>query len=262
MAFDREGVQIISGKDSKLRIARGKNEGVFGVHKFGANPSIAASSTEDITFSGVINWLEAATAVRVKAGGNAADASAGAGARKISIEGLDENWAEASEELTLNANGTLASGVTTVTFIRIFRVYVTDTGTYTGVNTGNIVIENGSGGTDLITIPAGLGQTETTEYTVPAGKTAYLTRIAATVDAAKAVDMIMWQRRNADDVTTPFTAKRHVADFPQLIGEAREKFDAYIAFPAKTDLWWTGTTGSGAAPSCEADYDLIVVDDV
>ena len=242
-----------------LEVARGNVSGVSSVHKFGANPSVAANSTEYVTFSGAINWLTAATAVRIKAGGDAADDTAGNGARKVIVQGLDENWADASEEIT--TAGSSASTATTVTFIRVFRAYVTDVGVYTAANTGNIVIENGAGGTDLLTIEAGEGQSETSEYTVPAGKTAYLTNFDATVDAAKAADMKMYQRRNADDATVPFTGKRLVGGFLQLIGEATEQFGSYPSFPAKTDLWWEATTGSGAAPAVSIDYDLMLVDD-
>lgn len=243
-----------------LEVARGRVEGHSSVHKFGANPAIAASSTEDITFSGTINWLTAATTVRVKSGGNVADVdSTGAGARTITVIGLDENWNDVEEDIVLA--GASASTVTTTTFIRVFRAYVKTTGTYTGVNTGNIVIENGTGGTDLITIGAGQGQTETSIYTVPLGKTAYIFNLAAEVDAGKAVDVAMWQRRNADDIVAPFTAKRLILEFEQLIGQANSHRDAFIPIPAKTDLWWTGKTGSGNAAGVEVDYDLILVVD-
>lgn len=258
LGADNDAVTVRNASDHKLDLARGFIGGQSPVAKSGANPSITSSSTEDITFSGVINWLQAATTVRIKAGGDANDTAAGTGAQSITVMGLDENWDEAEEDIV--TAGASASSVTTTTFIRVYDAYVKDVGTYTGANTGNIVIENGSGGTDLLTIGAGKGESESSEFTIPAGKTGYLTRAAADVDAGKAADMIMWQRQNADDVSTPFSGKRIVIEFPQLIGMVREKFDSYRSFPAKTDLWWTGTTGSGSAPSVQADYDLVLVD--
>lgn len=260
MGIDVDSTIVRVSNNTLLDLARGFVGGQSTIHKFGENPSITASSTEDINFPGVINWLTAATTVRVKAGGNAADASGGNGARSITIQGLDENFVDASEDVIMNANGTLASDATTTTFIRVFRAFVLTTGTYTGTNTGDIVVENSGGGTDLVTIAAGIGQTETTAYTIPAGKTAYLSRVGAEVDAAKAVDMKMFQRQDADNISAPFTSKRLIIEFPALIGPAERAFDAYPMFPAKTDLWWTGTTGSGAAPAAEADYDLFLVD--
>lgn len=256
---DDYDVQLVrNASDPKLDRAAGLYSNQSIVHKFGANPSVSASSTEDVTFSGTINWLQAATSVRIKAGGNAADDASGNGARKVTVEGLDENWADVSE--TITTNGSSESTGTTATFIRVFRAYVTDVGVYTAANTGNIVIENAAGGTDLITIAAGEGQTETSEYTVPAGKTAYLTRFTVEVDGNKAADVKMFQRRDADDFTAPVTGKRLVHAAVQLIGAESESLDSYISFPAKTDLWWAATTGGGSAAAVAVDYDLILVD--
>lgn len=35
-----------------------------------------------------------------------------------------------------------------------------------------------------------------------------------------------------------------------------------VDFPEKTDLWFTGQTGSGAAASVSVKYDLTLVDDI
>ena len=172
---------------------------------------------------------------------------------------MDANWEATSE--TIATNGSSASSPTTETFIRINRAYVLDVGTYTGANTGDITIENGSGGTDLVVIEAEKGQTQSTAYTVPAGKTAYLTAYMVQVDGNKAADMNMFQRRNADDVSAPFTGKRLVIPITQLIGSLDRALESYVSFPAKTDLWWSATTGSGASAAVSASYDMILVDD-
>lgn len=247
------------GSDHALDISRGFAGGQSGVGKFGANPNVAASSTEDVIFTGTINWLTAATTVRIKSGGNTNDTSSGSGAQQVIVEGLDENWEEASE--TITTNGSSASTATTTTFIRLNRAYVGNVGTYTGANTGNITIENSGGGTDLLTIEAGVGQTQSSAYTIPAGKTGYLTRVRVGSTTAKASDISFWQRRNADDVTTPFTGKRLVRRFLGVAGSRPVDFETYPSFPARTDLWASITTGSGAAGAGEIAYDLILVDD-
>jgi hypothetical protein len=230
----------------------------YSVHKFGANPDVAGSSTtEDVSFEGSISWLTAATTVRIKAGDVADVDSTGAGARTVVVEGLDSNWEVATE--TLACNGDSAGSAGSVSFIRVYRAYVETAGTVGGNNTDDVVVENSSGGTDLITIGAGRGQTETTGFTVPAGKEAYLKRVSAAVAATKPCDMAMWQRQNADDVTVPVSAKRLVHSYPELDGSAQDDFIACPVFPAKTDLWWTATTGTSAA-GVKAEYDLIIVD--
>lgn len=245
-------------KDTSLEIAKGNITGHSAVHKFGENPDVGGTSTEDVTFSGTINFLTAATTVRIKAGGNAADDSAGLGAQDIIVEGLDGSWNEVSE--SIQTNGATESSNTTASFIRVYRAYVTDVGTYGAANTGDIVVENSAGGTDLITIPATKGQSETSEFTIPAGKTGYLTRLACDVDSQRNMDLSFFQRQNADDATTPFTGKRLIAEFPALSNNIREQFNSYIVFPEKTDLWWTVTNNSGSSGGVEVDYDLFLVD--
>ena len=246
------------GSDHSLDISRGFAGGQSGVSKFGSNPNVSSSSTEDIIFQGTINWLQAATTVRVKAG-NTNDTAAGSGAQQVIVEGLDENWEEQTE--TLVTNGTSAGTAGSITFIRLNRAYVGNVGTYSGANAGNVTIENSSGGTDLLTIEAGVGQTQSSVYTVPAGKTAYLTRMRVSSTSAKASDISMWQRRSADDVSTPFTGKRLVRRFNGVSGSIGFDFTSYPSFPAKTDLWGSITTGSGATGAGSLAYDLILVDD-
>lgn len=251
--------------DPTFDTARGKVTGRYTVHKFGANPTIAASSTEAVTFGGTINFLTSATTVRIKAGGNAGDTAAGSGARSVIVIGLDSNWEEVSEVIV--TAGASASSATTTSFIRVYRAYVVDVGLYAtatntaGFNLGDITIENSSGGTDLITIAAGRGQSEYSGYTVPADHTAYLVRMWATPDSSKAVTVTMYQRENADDASSaPYTGKRLVLEFQSITGSVSRDLISYIQFPAKTDIWWNATTGSGATAACSVEYDLILLD--
>lgn len=229
------------------------------VQKFGSNNDVGTGAYEDIwQAGGTYNWLTAASAVRVKAGGNAADTAAGAGAQSVTIVGLDENWAEASE--TVATNGALASSPTTTTFIRVFRAYVENAGAYTGVNTGDVTIET-TGGTTVGFISAGLGQSQLGLYSVPAGKVAYLQRfrIVANSGANKTATIRLWQRRDADDVATPFKPKRLVDVFNGVSGEVSVEHATYPSFPAKTDIWFDAI-GDANATSVDVSFDLILVD--
>ena len=111
----------------------------------------------------------------------------------------------------------------------------------------------------VASIEAAKGQTQLSMYTVPANKTAYLSRFDAIVDGNKAMDVFLFQRQNADDVTTPFTGKRLAAEFRQLIGSATQERISYSVFPEKTDLWASGVVGAGSG-GITVTYDLILVD--
>ena len=103
------------------------------VHKFGHNAAVG-TSYEPISAGGIYRspQVSGATAVRVKAG-NVADTAAGLGAQAVTVQGLDETGALAEE--TLVTAGTSASAPGTITFIRIFRAFVSASGVYasTGV---------------------------------------------------------------------------------------------------------------------------------
>jgi len=214
------------------------------IHKFGAGVAIGTSFAP-LTNLGALNWLQAATAVRVKAGGNAADTAAGAGAQTVTVEGLDENWEFASETLTLA--GASASSATTTTFVRVNRAYVATIGAYGAANTGNITIENGAGGTDLIKIDAGEGQSQYGAYSVPAGNTIRLKHISIFSDSNKKTTVRMFVRESADDVTTPFAPKRLKWYLPGASDKAQLPYTGGFVISEKTDVWFEGKVDSGTA---------------
>jgi hypothetical protein len=116
----------------------------FTVHKFGMN--LTTASGDAIWEPGgaypYLTYTGTAKAMRVKAGGNAADTAAGTGARTVTIQGLDENFAIAQETVTLA--GASASAATTTTFSRVLRVFVATTGTGR-TNASTIDIEDSGG---------------------------------------------------------------------------------------------------------------------
>ena len=69
------------GRDFLTEVHRGNITGLSCVHKFGANHSVPNGSFAFVTTLGqTAHALSAHTTVRIKAGGNVADTSAGAGA--------------------------------------------------------------------------------------------------------------------------------------------------------------------------------------
>ena len=126
---------------------------------------------------------------------------------------------------------------------------------------GGIVIEETTGSNVVGYIAAGEGQTQMSQYTVPAGYTAYLRHTEGSVSAGTNKDaaLRMYQRQNGDDVATPFTGKRLVHKYPSFQGEKNSDFFAMPSFPAKTDLWWTAT--GNAATSVAAKYCVLLVAD-
>lgn len=245
-----------TSQDFELEIAKGNVPGHSLERKFGANTTIGTTE-EDIWANGdIYPCPTTCETVRIKTGGNVNDDVAGTGARKVMVYGLGTDWGRINEELT--TAGTNASAATPVCFRRVYRLVVTDVGTYTGNNIGDIVLENTSSAQVLANASAGFGQSQLTMFTVAAGETAYLTRIFKNVSGGKAGDLFMWQRRNADIVVAPFTGKRLVR--PIYGTDAENEYTVhYGPFPEKTDLWWSGAADTGST-AADVGYDLIIVD--
>lgn len=245
------------GYPPTLDMARGGIAGTSVISKFGHNPEVGATAEGIWHTGGAFNFLSAASAVRIKAGGNAADTSDGAGARSVTVLGLDENWEDASE--TITTAGASASSATTTTSVRVFRAYVSGTGTYGGANTDTIVIET-TGGTTLASIEAGKGQTEIACYTVPAGKTGYLVRAAFHIESTKGAQLELIRREGADVVSAPYSSPRLVFQTDNTTLDVERTFDAPVVLPAKTDVWCQATRAGANDVGVACRFDVWLVD--
>jgi hypothetical protein len=249
-------------EDFYFAIRSGTVPGYSVVHKFGRNDSVPNGSWDGVlSLSGAFPFLSTATTVRVKAGGNANDTAAGSGAQAVTVEGLDQTGAFASESIEL-AGGS-ASSSTTTTFIRVYRAYITDlrAGTYSGANDGNIIIEDTAGTTDLIQITANEGQTQFCCYTIPLGKTGYLYSAIVQADARAAADFRLFTRESILDTTTPFAPVRLKFFWDGVLGISTLKpYTPLQKLPALTDVW-IEARGGGADTEASADMEIILKDD-
>jgi hypothetical protein len=242
------GVRLLTPYERLLHKVENKLE----VFKFGRNNVVGNASPEDIWNGGGVydGFLSTAEAVQIRAGGNANDAAAGTGARLVQVEGLDANGNEAFAQLT--PNGTGASAASLVEFSRIFRAYSLDCGSALS-NVGDVVIESSSTGTEMVDIPAELGQSLASFYTVPAGHTAALKSLSVTVEGPGAgTNVWMLQRRGAG------LAHRVVVFYSQIVDDTIvQEFRNPLIFPAGTDLWFRAQALTGNS-AVSADYELDV----
>ena len=244
--------------DYWLAIAKGEVPGHSVVNKFGRNPSVPNGSWAGVlSQGGLFPWLTAATTVRIKAGGNAADTAAGLGAQSILVTGLDGTGAEISEIIV--TAGASASASTSLSFLRPVRAYVVDAGTYGGSCTGTITIENTAGTQDLLELPAGFGQTLFCGYSIPLGYTGYLVGIDLQSDAVKTVDFRLKTRANLLDVTTPFSPALVKYYWAGILGTfAHDPPSPLLTLQPLTDIW-VEAYGGGAITEVSAQLEILLV---
>jgi len=252
--------------DFLIEVKKGNVLGHSIVHKFGHNTSIGTTYVP-VASLGLYNTpqVAGATTLRIKAGGNANDTAAGTGAREITLTGVDETGAEVTE--TLATAGASASGTTTATFMRLYRMSVSYSGTYATQNTGShaatITIENGAGGTDWGAIDLdgfAFGQSTIGAYTIPLGKTAYLLGAELSAETTKTIDAIFFQRANILETAAPYTAMRALFEWSGIADSRTKLIKAPInGLEELTDIGFLVKVSTGTA-NVDIDFEILLVD--
>lgn len=250
-------------RQARDMISLGVVKGWGAVQKFGHNTDLSSTLQDVWAQGGTYTYLTSAVTLEAISD-DANDTADGSGARIITIQGLDANFLEISEDVTLA--GLSASSATSKSFIRINRAYVKTCGTYGIGSAGDITIRTSSGGaihalieqTSADSVAWDAGQTQIARYTVPAGKVAFMTKVEASCEANKRADFGFYRRENADTVSAPFTPKRIFKTLSGVSGSVTLDFEAPIIFLPKTDIIIKSRLSSGANGRVEVGFTLFV----
>jgi len=261
LSFDEIGKSLRTSS-FLIEVQRGNVSGVKIVHKFGT--SSVGTTLQPVTLSGTYKTPTSATALEFVSD-NTNDTSDGAGAREITIIGLDNNWKEVVQ--TIETSGTAPVALPT-DLTRLYCWYVSKSGTYAdGTNfshAGTLTIREAGGGdvwSTINTTPAPLGQSQIGVYTIPAGKSGFILTQDVYVDSNKVVDFILFQRPSADTVSAPYSPMRVVNKFIGVSGWAKFDFNAPIdAFVGPCDIGYLAKTGTGTA-DITVNFEILLVDD-
>ena len=239
-----------------INLSAGDISGMSYIEKFGRNDTMSGNMETIWDGSDIYTYLTSASSVYItSSSGN--DAVAGTGARTIEVQGLDENYEVAVE--TINVD----DSASTTTFIRVFRARVATTGSG-GQADGVISIRSASGGGGTLSAQiqkvgtgggASLGQTFMCVYTVPAGKTAYLTQWIVGAGGQNADTTAFFMARPFDS-NTAFNAKDIIISAGQQFAK---EYKVPLQFTEKTDLEVRGFTSS-AGNDCSSTFNLILID--
>ena len=236
MLADKDGNIINSfGIASNIPIANGDVDGYAAIHKFGRNPNVGNAPETVWMHGGKYQYLAVDSPSTLYAySAESEDSASGDAARTITIFGLDNNFNEIEETVTVGG------AATTLEFLRVYRAFVATAGV-TGTNEGNVLISTGAGGTGTVLADIGvigtgttfgLGQTQLALYTIPAGKTGYLTtwNVGCAPMNNKATVLLNSRELDGD---TPFRTK----DIVDLVGGYHtQNYSTPLRFPEKTDI--------------------------
>lgn len=164
-----------SSEPFELQVAQGQIAYHKQIYKFGQN-SVVGDSVETIwQQGGLYSYPPSATTMTVSSS-NTNDTSAGTGARTVLISGLDGDYNEISETITLNGQTAVT---TTNSFLRVNRGIVLTAGSG-GANAGIIYVGTGTVTTgvpaNIYTTINGDGTNQSLQafWTVPANYNAYI----------------------------------------------------------------------------------------
>ena len=137
-----------------------------------------------------------------------------------------------------------ASVSTSTTFLRLFRAWVSSSGTYATASAGShaadIVIEDAAGSQDWLSISdTGFprSQSEVAAYSVPLGHEAYLKSIKVYSSSLRTTNIIFFQRQSILDTAAPYQAMREVfTSFVEGGGDFFDQASPWGPFPELTDV--------------------------
>ena len=218
-----------------IRIANGQTNGVSHINKFGFNPALSGSYETIHDAGGVYSYIATP--------GTASVAGASDSGAVIEVQGLDANYNQVTEDITVGATGSTV-------FSRVFRARVKSLSSGT-TNQGNITVTVDSA--VRATILTGNGQTLMALYTIPANKKGYLKYFQGSVEKNQDVIFKIFTR-NIDDGA--FNLKGQFGTFGTPV---TYDYQIPLEFDEKTDIEIQAkagaTTGGGAI------FDLILVDE-
>ena len=206
---DLSGNQI--NAEFYLEVAKGDVKGHSVLNKFGEADAIGTTWTV-ITDSKTYPTPTSAVSLEILSSSDV-DSTSNAGAQQVLIQGIGADWRQQTE--TVSLQGTQAVDLSN-TWLRVYRMYVVNTNTYASTSAtshdGTITLRADGGGDTWADLTRdglfGYGQSLIGAYTVPKGKTAFLTAYLADIEPTKNANIAFYQRCGADDVAEPYEPMR------------------------------------------------------
>lgn len=248
------------GSDIRLDVARGLINGHKQMYKFGFNGALAAD-TEETVWDGSNTYVyPSSAAVMYVSSSSTADDDGSTGATEIKVEGLDENYNEVSETVTMDGRTQVA---TTTEFLRVHRAFVTAVGSG-GTAAGDIYVGT-TGATNGVPtgdyyakITQGENQTLQAVFTVPAGKTLYIDDASFSTGLSTGNKIVVFRLKKSVDGEDVMRTqlKKNVQE-----GTHTEHYSVPLAFAEKTDIEVTATSDVANAEASATFQGMLIDND-
>ena len=216
-----------------LQVARGQIAGHSVVSIFGYQASVTTTVIPIWENATVYTYITSASTLTLVSTSASDNTSA-----KILISGLDSDFNPISE--TLAMNGT--SGVTTVnSYFRVNSLLMVSPGTSQTTNAGVITLKQSSN--IVAQINTGIGKSQSTVYTVPAGYTFYLDLAEVnTSNSYTGAGIFTYKVQTINNVTG---VKLTVLQQPFVAIYVANRASDPFAYTEKTDIQWQLVTSTG-----------------
>ncbi len=241
----------------ELQVSRGQIAFHEFVHKFGFNSSVSTSLATIWLQGGLYSYLGSASTLYISSS-STDDTGAGTGARTVTVSGLDNNFDEKIETVTLN--GQAGVELNGSTWFRVNRIVVNTAGSG-GANAGVLYVgteATPSGGVPTnkyATVGIGDNQTLMMTYTIPRGYTAFITQkdVSASSSAGKFAILSL--------VARPFGGVFNVKDrVLSSEGYSTISYPYPLKFTEKTDIEIRAQAdSSGGTVTVSAALDIILI---
>ncbi len=248
------GRQVDSYSDLMLEISRGNMSGMCCISKFGGNTSVADGTDEDI-WDGGGDYSYPATALMTSMSQTTDQATMRGGI--IELQGLDADWNVITQTKALDASDTTTVITLDTPMIRVFRMKVLAN----VVLTATVRCHNAGETVDYAIMGIGNNQTLMALYTVPNGKTAYMTSyygdtVESTGKEPKSVEfaMFMADRDNGYEFQL-----KHSKGIPKAGAGFQHFFKPYLKINQKTDIRMNAAATAEDA-HVHSGFDLILID--
>ena len=173
--------------DFDLRVSLGLHGGLRHITVNGENLDVSAAAEESIISAGGVYVFPTVSETLNVVSTSASDTAAGVGARTVRIEGLDVGFAPIFEDVVLNGTTIV---LTTKSFFRVNRVFVTSSGTST-FNVGIISCTQSTSTLVVRTIATEHSIDGDCVYTVPLNNTLYCRRLRYTATTAAGTNPVI-----------------------------------------------------------------------